>query len=84
MAKDRRYKTIGDLIETKKLKHFSEMLDIVPAAVLTKDLGLHYYKFRKRIEDPGEFTINECIKLATLTGTDYLTIAQLIAADLKK
>lgn len=84
MAKDRRYKTIGDLIETKKLKQFNEMLDIIPASVLTDDLGLHYYKFRKRQADPGEFTINECMKLAALIGTDYLTIVKLIAADLKK
>lgn len=83
MTKDKRYSVIKDLTEAKKLKAFSHILDIIPKCVMATDINLHYYKFEKRVNNPGEFTINECRKLATLIGTDYLTIVQLIAADLK-
>jgi hypothetical protein len=81
MAKDRRYNTIKALIESKKLKSFGEICDIVPITTIRKDIEMTYAQSRHRIDNPETFTIEESKRLAALIGVDYITVIRILSGE---
>lgn len=69
------------MIESNKLKSLDELYDIVPITTIRQDIGINYYKSRKRVENPGAYTIEECMKLAALIEVDYKIVMQIVAQD---
>lgn len=81
MAKDRRYNTVKALIESKKLKGFAEICDIVPITTIRKDINMTYAQSRHRIENPETFSIMECKRLAALIDIEYITIIHILSGE---
>lgn len=78
MAKDKRYKTVKNLIIAGYVKSFPEILDTVPKTVVAHDLGMHHQTFAKLIKYPDRFTFKDAFRIASLIEVDDLTIINLI------
>lgn len=66
MPKDNRYIAVKSLIETGRIKKFSEIFEHIPKKVVYTDLGVNYSKFKRMIASPDLFTLRELAKLARL------------------
>ena len=64
MAKDNRYIAVKSLIETGRIKKFSEIFDHIPRKVVYTDLGVNYSKFKRMIASPDLFSLRELANLA--------------------
>lgn len=66
MAIDKRYKFVGPSIKSGKITTFKEIVDLVPRKVIYKDLGVNYYRFKRLMNRPQLFTLEELMTLARL------------------
>ena len=78
MAKDKRFKTVKNLITAGYVKSFPEILETVPKTVVAHDLGMHHQTFAKLIKYPDRFTFKDAFRIASLIEVDDLTIINLI------
>ena len=65
MARDDRYQTVKILIEGGHIKSMKELIRIIPASVVYKDLGINYSRFKNLIDKSQLFTLQELILLAS-------------------
>jgi hypothetical protein len=78
MAKDKRYKTVRNLITAGYVKSFPEILDTIPKTVIANDLKMHHQTFTKLIKYPDRFTFKDAFRIASLIEVDEFTIVNLI------
>jgi hypothetical protein len=66
MAKDRRYNAVKSMMEVNNISNFKEIFDIIPKTLVSKDMGMNYQTFTRKVEGPDQFTIRELISLSEL------------------
>jgi hypothetical protein len=72
MERDKRYKTIKNLISTGSITTFREIFDAISKTRLARDMGTNYIRLNKLIDHLEGFALK-----------DFITIAELIDIDLK-
>ena len=77
MNKDRRYATVKILIQGGHVKNFHDILDVIPASIVYKDLGINYSRFKKLINNTKLFTIEELVILASFCDLEGKTLIDL-------
>jgi hypothetical protein len=78
MAKDRRYKTINQLISGGHLKTLAEIFDTLPKSVVAKDLGVSLDRFTKMINEVERFSVRNLFRMAALIEVDEILILNLV------
>ena len=66
-----KFNSLRNEFEGGKISSFDQVFAIVSETRLATELNISFYTFRKKINDPGEFTIAEMVKFATLIGIQY-------------
>ncbi len=87
VARDARRKnrlnSIKNELEALRINSFEQIFAIISESRMATELGISFYAFRKKVEDPGEFTVNEMARFAALIGVKYDTIANFILERVK-
>jgi len=73
-----RLNSIKNELESGRVSSFDQIFAIISETRLATELGISFYAFRKKINDPGEFTVGEMMKFASLVGVKYDVIASFI------
>jgi hypothetical protein len=58
-------------LEAGRIKSFEQIFAIISETQLAAEVGISFYTFRKKQNNPGEFTITEMIRMAVLIGVEY-------------
>jgi len=69
--------------EGGKITGFDQVFAIVSETSLAAELGISFYNFRKKVYDPGEFTVSEMMRFSALIGVSYPLIAAFILERMK-
>lgn len=80
---DPRYKYVNSVWEAGELTSFPEIFNIVPKSVVSKDLGINYGRFAKRVQEPGSLTFEEAFRLAKLLQISPQSLANLIMDNME-
>jgi hypothetical protein len=78
-----RLNSIKNELEAGRINSFEQIFAIISETRMSIELGISFYTFRKKVNDPGEFTVNEMMQLAALFGVKYDVIAAFIWDRLK-
>jgi len=78
-----RLNSIKHELESGKITSFEQIFAIISETRMSIELGLSFYAFRRKVTDPGEFTINELLSMAALFGVKYEIINDFILDRLK-
>lgn len=78
MTKDRRYKTVNNLISSGYIKTFREILDTIPKSTIARDLGMHHQTFTKLTAHPERFTFKDAFRIAALLEVEDKVMLNLI------
>ena len=78
MIKDKRYKTIKNLIETGHITLFREIFDILPKSIVYKDLGMNNERFTNLMNNVELFLINDLFRIAELIETEKRKILEMV------
>ena len=78
MTKDRRYKTVNNLISGGYVKTFREILETIPKSTIARDLGMHHQTFTKLIDHPERFTFQDAFRIAALLEVENMIVLTLI------
>ncbi|MDO6433320.1 hypothetical protein Q4E93_22100 [Flavitalea sp. BT771] len=73
-----RLNSIKNELESDKISGFNQIFAIISETQMSIELEISFYAFRKKVEDPGEFTVNEMMRFASLIGVKYDVIATFI------
>ncbi|MCA0398862.1 MAG: hypothetical protein LCH51_15795 [Bacteroidetes bacterium] len=84
MEKEKAYKTLKRLLESGSIEDLDEIVSIVGKTNLTNTIGMHYDTFRKRLNNPEDFSIKHIQRLANLIQVDPRLVANLIFDSLDK
>lgn len=84
MEKEKAYKTLKRLLESGSIEDLDEIVNIVGKTNLTNTIGMHYDTFRKRLNNPEDFSIKHIQRLANLIQVDPRLVANLIFDSLDK
>lgn len=66
MVKDKRYTTVGKLIQHGEIKLFRDILDTIPKTPLARDLGIKPERMNRILDEIELFTLRELFHLAEL------------------
>ncbi|WP_317505197.1 hypothetical protein [Flavitalea sp. BT771] len=66
-----KFNSLRNELEGGKISSFDQVFAIVSETRLATELNISFYTFRKKIDDPGEFTITEMMRFAALIGIQY-------------
>jgi hypothetical protein len=78
-----RLNSIKNELEAGRIHSFEQIFAIMSETRMSIELGLSFYSFRKKVTDPGEFTINELLSMASLFGVKYEIINSFVFERLK-
>ena len=78
MAKDRRYITVKNLIESGYIKSFMEIFDTLPKSVVARDLGMNNRRFTRLMNNVGQFSIIDLLIFASLLEVDKIVFLKLV------
>lgn len=70
MVKDKRYKSVKNLIESGHITLFREIFDTLPKSVVYKDLGMNNDRFTNLMNNVELFLINDLFRIADLIETE--------------
>ena len=70
-----RLNSIRNELEGGRINTFEQIFAIMSETRMSIEMGISFNTFRRKIQDPGEFTINEIMRLAVLIGVKYDVIA---------
>jgi hypothetical protein len=70
MIKDKRYKTIKNLIESRHITLFREIFDTLPKSIVYKDLGMNNERFTNLMNNVELFLLNDLFRIADLIETE--------------
>lgn len=76
--KDKRYTTVGKLIQHNEIKLFREILDTIPKTPLARDLGIKPERMNRILDEMDLFTIREIFDLAELFDVSRASIVTLV------
>jgi hypothetical protein len=54
------------MIEVGSISGFKEIFDVIPKTLVSKEMGMNYQTFTRKVAEPDLFTIRELIHLASL------------------
>ena len=72
--REHKLNSLKNEFEAGKIKNFKHVFAIFNRSPLADELGIPFYTFKKKVSNPGEFTINELIRFAKLIDVDTQTI----------
>jgi hypothetical protein len=81
MRKHNGYDLVRPMFTIGELKVFSDIFKYVPKTVVAVDLGKEKGRFNELIEDPGDFLIQELIKLGEKSDLSLPDIGLLIETE---
>lgn len=70
-----RLNSIRNELEGGRIHAFEQIFAIMSETRMSIEMGISFNTFRRKVQDPGEFTINEIVRLAALIGVKYDVIA---------
>jgi len=78
VMKDKRHKTVKILIETKNITTFADIFEHIPKTTVATELGIHFNRIAKMIENVGEIKVNDIYLFAGYFEVDETIIFELI------
>lgn len=78
-----RLNSIRNGIEGGTITEWEQLFAIISETRMSIELEMAFNTLRKKVTDPGEFTINEIIRLAALIGVKYDVMADWIRDRIK-
>jgi len=66
-----RLNSIKNGIEGGTIKEFDQMFAIITETRMSMEMGISFATFRKKCQDPTDFTVKEIIRFAALFGVKY-------------
>ena len=78
-----RLNSIKNGIEGATITDFEQIFAIVSETKVSNEMGISYYAFKKKVADPGEFSIKEIMRFAALFGVKYDTMHSFIMEKIK-
>lgn len=78
MKRDRRYKAVKSLIISHQITTIKEIFDYIPLKIVYTDMGFNYTRFKKYVEAPGYFSLNDLqmfSRLLDIPTRDLIEIA---------
>ncbi len=84
MAKDRRFKTVGFLIQAGHIKTFNDIFLHIPKSVVYTTMGWNFNRFNRLVKSPQLFTISDLIILASLFEVEPDKVIDLVLAQADK
>jgi hypothetical protein len=78
-----RLNSIRNELEAGRISSFEQIFAIISETRMSTELDISFYAFRKKVQDPGEFTVNEMMRLAALFGVKYDVVATFILDRIK-
>ena len=82
MAQDKRYNAIKSMMESGHIASFKEIFEIVPKTIVSKEMGMNYQTFTRKVTAPDLFTLRELMSMAQLFDLPGETLVKQIFADL--
>lgn len=79
-----RLNSIKNELEGGRITNFDQIFAIIPETRMSIELGISFYAFRRKVSDPGEFTLNELMRFAALFGVKFDIISVFIWDLIKK
>jgi hypothetical protein len=83
-VKDKKYSALKAYIESGNIKSFTEIFDIVPKSIITKDTGINWTRLTNKISNPDKFSVKDIRIIAQLIGVDSRKLYDLIATAAEK
>ena len=78
-----RLNSIRNGIEGGTITEWEQLFSIISETRMSIEMGMAFNTLGKKVTDPGEFTINEIIRLAALIGVKYDVMADWIRDRIK-
>lgn len=78
LKRSNKLNSLKNEFEGNKIKSFDQVFAIMNETPLAEELNIPFLTFRKKTNDPGEFTVNELIRFAQLIDVQYETISNFI------
>jgi len=78
-----RLNSIKNELEASRITGFDQIFAIMSETSVSAEMGISFYAFRKKVLDPGEFTLNEVMRLAALFGVKYDVMADWLRDRIK-
>ncbi|WPQ65504.1 hypothetical protein SIO70_11660 [Chitinophaga sancti] len=82
--KDKRYKAVKSLILANEIAKFSDIFEILPVSVLSKDTGINYSTLHRKIYNPKQLNLNDFDLMGKAMEIDYLELVKLAHKSLSK
>jgi hypothetical protein len=82
--KDKRYRAIKSLIETKGIQELRDVFTITPLSVVKGDMKINYNTLRRRIHRTDLLTLKDILEIAALVEVDPIEIFRLAVTDFNK
>ena len=79
-----RLNSVKHELESGNAKSFDQIFAIVSETRFSIELGVAFQTFRRKVEDPGEFTLNEIMRFAMLIGVKYDVMADWLRDRIKE
>jgi hypothetical protein len=76
--KDKRYITVGKLIQHNEIKLFRDILDTIPKTPLAHDLGIKPERMNRILDEIDLLTVREVFDLAELFEVNRSAIVTLV------
>ena len=83
MVKDRRYRTVKNLISGGHIKSFREIFDTLPKSVVARDLGMNNTRFTRLMNNVDLFLVKDILRLASLLEIDDMVLINLVHQQYK-
>ncbi len=78
-----RLNSIKNELEAGRITGFDQIFAIISETRMSIELGISFMAFRKKVVDPGEFTLNEIMRFAALIGVKYDVMADFLRDRIK-
>ena len=78
-----RLNSIKNQLEAGNIKGFDQIFAIISESRISIEMNISFYTLRKKITDPGEWTVNEMMRFAALIGVKYDVVANFILDRIK-
>lgn len=78
---DNRASTVKLLVENRQIRWFWEIYELIPKAVVCKELGIHFRRMQTMISHPNRIRVQDIFLLSRYFDMDSDDIWQLIKAQ---
>jgi len=70
------------MIEVGNISSFKEIFEIIPRTMVSKDMGMNYQTFTRKVAAPDLFTLRELVFMSQLFDIPGETMVKRIITDL--